>query len=41
MKITLDRLSKELASLSTGRANSIMLDLINKTELVLLNNSQI
>ena len=28
MKITLDRLSKELASLSTGRANSKMLDVI-------------
>jgi len=28
MKVTLDRLSKELASLSTGRANSKMLDLI-------------
>ena len=28
MKITLDRLSKELASLSTGRANSKILDLI-------------
>ena len=28
MRVTLDRLSKELASLSTGRANSKMLDVI-------------